>query len=90
MPSSCTAGHLLGACPALPAVPVQLGRIAPSFMPASLLLCVPHVQVEQPRPLDLTPESASMLEKLMLAQAQVGWGGSVVGAGCLGGFGTRS
>lgn len=48
------------------------------------------VQVEQPRPLDLTPESASMLEKLMLAQAQVGWGGSVVGAGCLGGFGTRS
>lgn len=59
-------------------------------MPASLLLCVPHVQVEQPRPLDLTPESASMLEKLMLAQAQVGWGGSVVGAGCLGGFGTRS
>lgn len=28
------------------------------------------LKVEQPRPLDLTPESASMLEKLMLAQAQ--------------------
>ena len=30
------------------------------------------LKVEQPRPLDLTPEAAAMLEKLMLAQAQVG------------------
>ncbi|EFN58134.1 hypothetical protein CHLNCDRAFT_141882 [Chlorella variabilis] len=28
------------------------------------------LKVEQPRPLDLTPEAAAMLEKLMLAQAQ--------------------
>lgn len=29
------------------------------------------LKLEQPRPLDLTPEAAAMLEKLMLAQAQV-------------------
>lgn len=32
------------------------------------------LKVESPRPLDLTPEAASMLEKLMLGQAQVRWG----------------
>ena len=30
------------------------------------------LKVEAPRPLDLTPEAAAMLERLMLAQAQVG------------------
>jgi programmed cell death 6-interacting protein len=38
------------------------------YLPAHI--CRLSEQVEQPRPLDLTPESASMLEKLMLAQAQ--------------------
>ena len=36
------------------------------------------LKVEQPRPFDLTPEAASMLERLMLAQAQVGGAGGRV------------
>lgn len=49
---------------------------------------VASLRVEQPRPLDLTPEAASMLEKLMLGQAQVG-GAQGVDGGVLG-QGTRS
>lgn len=43
------------------------------------------LKVESPRPLDLTPEAASMLEKLMLAQAQVGRQGCWWGLGEAGG-----
>jgi hypothetical protein len=49
------------------------------------------LKIDQPRPLDLTPEAAAMLEKLMLAQAQVGshsqqegsWGRSLCWDVCL-------
>lgn len=41
-------------------------------MPALLVRSQDHVslKVEHPRPTDITPECTSMLEKLMLAQAQ--------------------
>jgi hypothetical protein len=36
-------------------------------------------KVDAPRPVDLTPECCALMERLMLAQAQVGEGGCLVG-----------
>ncbi|KAI7841696.1 hypothetical protein COHA_004563 [Chlorella ohadii] len=54
----------------LGAVQSQLALACDRKTDAGLKESAKLFQVEQPRPLDLTPESASMLEKLMLAQAQ--------------------
>ena len=50
------------------------------------------IKVESPRPVDISPECATMLEKLMLAQVlckiwccvrRGGWGGVARGVGCM-------